>query len=103
MLTRFQTKDIEKIMLIEPVLERYRRMRLAIDDSDAEQRLLLSEWLMGERQYALALREVRAVLEIEASNPKARELELLLSQQVKLLEKTCPIPRATTPCRSPGP
>ncbi len=90
-LTRFKAEDIERLMLVEPVLERYRRMRLAIDDGDAEQRLLLSEWLMGKRQYALALREVREVLEIQASNPKARELELLLAQQVKLLQNARPV------------
>ena len=105
-LTRFQTKDIERLMLVEPVLERYRRMRLAIDDSDAEQRLLLTEWLMGQRQYALALREVQGVLEIEAHNPRAGELERLLSQQVRLLESARPEPmegNETVDDRTPRP
>ncbi len=107
--TRFAREDVERLMLVEPVLERYRGMRRAIADDDAEQRLLVSEWLMSERQYALALREVREVLELEPSNPRARELELLLSQQVKLLasarppgeEGEDPTPHRTPPAEFP--
>ncbi len=95
-LTRFKNKDIERLMLVEPLLERYRRMRLAIDDTDAEQRLLLSEWLMGQGRYVLALREAKGVLEFEPNNPRAIELDRLLTQQVRLQESARSIPEEGT-------
>ena len=83
-LTTFKAEEIDRLILIEPVLERYRRMRRAIGD-DPERILLLAEWLMGERRYALALREVERVLEIEPTNPRALEHKRLLEQQIRLL------------------
>ncbi len=95
-LTTFKADEIERLILIEPVLERYRRMRKAIGD-DPERILLLAEWLMGERRYALALHEVERVLELEPTNPRALEHKRLLEQQIRLLAHARKTEQARTP------
>lgn len=76
-------EEVESVVLVEAVLDRYRRMRKAIGQ-DAEQLLLLVEWLISERRYALALREVENVLLLEPLNARAREHKRLLEEQIRL-------------------
>lgn len=82
-LSTIPSAEIENVVLVEPVLERYRRMRKAIGD-DAEQLLLLVEWLISERRYALALREAENVLRLQPLNARAQEHKRLLEEQIRL-------------------
>lgn len=90
--------EIESVVLVEPVLERYRRMRKAIGQ-DAEQLLLLVEWLISERRYALALREVENVLLLEPLSVRAKEHKRLLEEQIRLAASA----REEVPANAPGP
>lgn len=82
--TPVEAEDVRRLEPVPPVVAEYERMRRVIDDRDAEQLLLLAEWLLREREYDLALQEVRGVLELRPRDGRALELKRLLEQQIAL-------------------
>lgn len=82
--TRFSRDSVRRVQAQVPVAERYRQLRAAIDDNDAENRLRLADWLRSRRQYDLALAEVEGVLKVAPGNREAKDLKVLLEQQLIL-------------------
>lgn len=87
-ITRIPREDIEAIQILPPVLVRYRQMRDAIDDDDADRIVMLAEWLRARGRDDLALREVEALLERQPIHVEARRLRLLISSQMELAQRT---------------
>ncbi|MDF1810161.1 MAG: hypothetical protein P1U42_10750 [Phycisphaerales bacterium] len=82
--TTFQRDRVAKVTLLPPVEERYKEMRSAIPDDDIESRLTLIEWLRARQAYALAVKELRSVLDIDPNNPRAKLLYTWLTEYDKL-------------------
>jgi len=82
--TTFQRDRVSKVTVLAPVEERYAEMRSAIPDDDIESRLTLIEWLRARRAYALAVKELRSVLDIDPNNPRAKLLYTWLTEYDKL-------------------
>jgi len=85
--TALRRAQIDRLTILPPVRERYRRMREAIDDDDAERLLLLVEWLRVREQFDLALKEVNHVLDLRPNDPDATRLKTLIQQQQRLVER----------------
>ncbi len=83
----FAMDIVDRVQVLPPVEERYRKMRAAIDDNDVEQLLQLVEWLRFRKRYKLAGREIDHVLSIAPDRPDARRLRLLIDAQQELIQK----------------
>lgn len=79
--TKIEAPLIERVEILPPVEERYKKLREAIQDDDVERRLLLVEWLINRRQYELATTEITGVLKVAPENSQAKKMKLLLEQQ----------------------
>lgn len=79
--TRIEAPLIERVEILPPVEERYKKLREAIQDDDVDRRLLLVEWLINRRQYDLATTEITGVLKVAPENAAAKKLKLQLEQQ----------------------
>jgi len=79
--TKIDAPLIERVEILPPVEERYKKLREAIQDDDVERRLLLVEWLVNRRQYELARTEIEGVLKVAPESSQAKKLKLLLEQQ----------------------
>ncbi|MEX2218231.1 MAG: hypothetical protein WD749_05675 [Phycisphaerales bacterium] len=100
--TPFAMTIVERVDVLPPVLERYRIMRAAIDDTDAERRVLLVEWLRARQQWDLAVAELDDILAQHPDNADARKLKLLIEAQRALGKR--PAPQNVLPgARIPGP
>lgn len=84
-LTTVEMLRIDRVELLEPIIDRYEAMRAAVGDSDTDQILLLVDWLIGHAEYRLALDEVRQILQRDPLNPKALQYRVMLEQQIALL------------------
>ena len=84
--TSFAKKDIETFTRLPTVEERYKDMRSAIDDNDTERLINLAQWLRDRKRYELAAKEVAAALAVEPANKRAKDLQMLIEQQMLLNE-----------------
>ncbi|MEX0876339.1 MAG: hypothetical protein WD114_02675 [Phycisphaerales bacterium] len=82
--TTFQRRNIAEVKVLPPVSERYRQMRDTIADDDIDSRLSIVEWLRARKAYAIALEELRSILDIDPGNPRAKLLLTWLSEHEKL-------------------
>lgn len=82
--TAFDKTDLHNMRELPPLLERYAKLRALVANDDLDGRILLAEWLRTREQYDLALTEVEAVLSKDPLHPRARSLQVWLSQQVEL-------------------
>lgn len=80
--TTLEEELIEKVDVLPPILERYQKLRAAIQDDDIERRLLLVEWLVNRRQYEIATGEIEGILKIAPENTQAKKLKVMLEQQI---------------------
>jgi hypothetical protein len=78
---------VERVEVMPPVEERYRRMRSMIDDTDSERLLLLVEWLRARGKWSLALKEIDGILAHQPENAEAQRLKLLVESQKQLAER----------------
>lgn len=91
---------VDRVNVLPPVLDRYRAMRAAIDDNDAERLVLLAEWLRARGQWDTALAELDHVLQIQPDNGEAKRLKLLVQSQKRLADnagKAKPTARPSKP------
>lgn len=97
--TTIRADLVERVNVLPPVIDRYRAMRAAIEDNDAERLILLAEWLRARNQFDLALTELNHVLAIQPGNGDAIRLRLLVLSQKNLAER----PKPTSPPGTPTP
>ncbi len=82
--TTYGIEQIGTVRLLPTVELRYRQMRSAIEDSDTDQLLSLTEWLVRRRRYELAKVEVDAILKRSPENGPARRMRDMISTQIML-------------------
>jgi hypothetical protein len=92
--TPFRRDDIDRIVTLPSVDERYERLRASIDARDAAGLLRLSQWLLARGRYAQALLEVDRALDVEPSNADAIQHRTLVIEQARLADA-----RATQPAK----
>lgn len=106
--TSYKRSEVDRLEILPPVLDRYRSMRAAIDDSDVPSLMVLVEWLRSRDQYAEAITELEHILTIEPGNTRARQIKTLIEQHLVLQQNparptdpaaTAPAPRAPRPAR----
>lgn len=88
--TRFPVEDVERYRILPPVQDRYRELRLSIDDEDPDQVANLIEWLQARRQLGSAMAEAEAFLNRQPGNPTITRLRGLLDQQITLRRRAKP-------------
>lgn len=86
--TTFPADKVLSVTKLPPVTERYAAMRAAIEDSDAEQLVALSEWLMRRGQLELAKAELDALLQRQPANGPAKRLQDLVRTQIMLRDSS---------------
>lgn len=80
--TPFEMKQVERYRILEPVMERYRTLRLAIADDDAEQILQLADFLVSRGRLEVAVQELEKLrLKVPRNREVAARLDLLRQQQ----------------------
>lgn len=84
----FPRAEVVRTEVLPPVLQRYREMRAAISDADADRLVLLAEWLRLRHRYNEAMVEVEAALQAEPDHRSASELKILIAKQRDLAAKT---------------
>jgi hypothetical protein len=103
--TSIPTSRVQRVVVLAPVMERYRAMRAAVDDNDADALVRLAEWLRARNRFDLALSELDHVLAIQPGHVEAKRLRILVESQKKLADKSGvkkPGPRAAPPPSATG-
>lgn len=104
----FATEEIDRLEVLQPLMERYAKLRDAVG-SDPDQIVNLAEWLQQRGKYELALTEVLRALAVDKNNGPAIKLKALLEQQIILKSKRVPreqepaTPAAAKPAPDKGP
>ena len=97
----FRTEDIDRLEVLEPLMERYAKFREAVGN-DPDQIVNLAEWLQRRAKYELALTEVIRALAIDKTNGPALKLRQFLEQQIILKHQRVhrePDPEPRAPAR----
>lgn len=82
--TRFAMDQVESIVFLPPVEVRYEQMRALAADDDVPAILTLAQWLVVRKRYDLAEIELKRALKADPDHPVARDLMLVVEQQLKL-------------------
>ena len=98
----FPASQIDHLETLPPILDRYRALRATIDPQNANQRLLLAEWLRDRELYQLALDESTVAERLDPGNPAGAQLTRWLRFQIRLEEESA-IARAREPIVLPTP
>ncbi len=78
--TPFAAARVERVRLLEPVLDRYRALRATIDDHDSEQLLALVDLLISRDKLAESVKELEDLIGRQPNNEAAKlKLERVLS------------------------
>lgn len=88
--TELPLAEVESMLVLPSVEERYAILRGAISEHDVDAILNLARWLRERERYALAHREAERVLQIEPNNATAIELKRQLEAQMKVLGQKVP-------------
>lgn len=86
---RIPASAVERVILLEPPLERYRQMRRMIGDDDLPRLIMLADWLQKRRMYAEALHEIDHVLTVNPNEGEALRMKRVLEELVRL-EQSAP-------------
>lgn len=70
--TTFEAAKVERYRILEPVLERYARLRASIDDNDVPQLIELIDFLISREKLDEALKEAQALRQRQPANPDVR-------------------------------
>ncbi len=70
--TTFESAKVERYRILEPVLERYARLRASIDDNDVPQLVELIDFLISREKLDEALKEAQALRQRQPANPDVR-------------------------------
>lgn len=100
--TVYKRAEIDRLEILPPVLDRYRAMRAAIDDSDVPSLMVLVDWLRARDQYTQAIHELDHILTIEPGNIQARQMRTLMDQH-RALAANPPAAAAPASPRAPRP
>ncbi|MEM7629343.1 MAG: hypothetical protein AAF356_07965 [Planctomycetota bacterium] len=92
--TPVEARDVSRLRVLPPVRERYREMRAAVDDDDADGLVLIARWLRDRELYEEALVEIESALRADPSHPQARPLRTWLMNQIELQKKVIARPDA---------
>lgn len=84
--TRFEARQIDRVLVLPSVRERYQRMREGVPDEDTERLLVLVEWLRAKGELVLALVELESILEREPDHPEAHRLQREVRAELALRE-----------------
>jgi hypothetical protein len=82
--TTIERRLIRESYIQPPVEERYRQVRDAIADDDADRLVQLAEWLISKGRPDLALPDLDLALHADPFHPRARELRLLAVEADRL-------------------
>jgi hypothetical protein len=82
--TTFTADKVASVRRLPSVQARYKQMRAAIDDSDTDQLISLTEWLVRRGQLDAAKIEIDAVLNRSPDHGPARRLREMIRTQVML-------------------
>ena len=82
--TRYDIEKIGAVRLLPSVESRYKQMRSAIEDTDTDQLLSLTEWLVRRHRFELAKSEVDAILQRSPENGPARRMRDMIGTQIML-------------------
>ncbi|MGQ0627729.1 MAG: hypothetical protein ACT4PL_06460 [Phycisphaerales bacterium] len=91
--TKFDASTVDRCEILPPVTERYRELRAAIDENDAEQIARLIEWLIARNQLDLAAREADALVLRLPGDPSALRARERVQAQLDLRTR----PASTAP------
>lgn len=88
----FKTSTVERVELLPPVVERYRRLRAAIDPDDLDQRFQLVDWLLARQRLDLAKIELDELAQRRPGHPVAERRRQEVTALLALREKPRPAP-----------
>lgn len=100
--TPVPTSTIDHYQFLEPIIERYRKMRAAVGDVP-DQIATLVVWLQAREQYELALTEVDRLLRIDPHHQQGLSLRKALVSQIELRNAARPKPAGAEPQPRPKP
>lgn len=81
---RVRRSDVEELIRLPPVEERFRQRRALLAEDAVEARLDLAQWAIDRGLYAEAVREVEGVLEREPRNSRAQRMFSTVRELIKL-------------------
>lgn len=81
---RIERSSMERMLVLAPPAERYRKMRAQIANDDAERLVVLAEWLQRRRMYAEALAEIETALAADPTNAEGLRLKDVVAQLAAL-------------------
>ncbi len=82
--TTYPATRVRSIQFLDPIMERYREMRAAIDDYEADQLVVLIDWLTANGAHTTALEEAEALLLRVPGQPEVIQRLPLLRAQARL-------------------
>lgn len=85
--------EIDRVETLPSLLQRYQEMKAAIPERDAEQLVMLVQWLISVEKHEWALREVQEVLTAAPEHPEGVRLKRVIESQMELLREPRPTPR----------
>jgi len=85
--TTIPRSQVEILQILPPVMTRYRAMREAIDDDDADSLVKLCEWARARGRSDVALLELERILQKNPLHVEARRLKILILSQKELERK----------------
>jgi hypothetical protein len=88
--TPIPRERIQRVTVLPPVIERYRDLRAAMTDDDADGLVSLADWLVRRRRLDLALQEMEALLIRRPDFEPARQMRDLVAQQIMLRDRRTP-------------
>ncbi|MBL8744759.1 MAG: hypothetical protein JNK58_00225 [Phycisphaerae bacterium] len=84
---RVDRSTIERLVVLDPPAERYRRMRSQIADDDADRLVVLAEWLQRRRMFSESLTELETALRADPTNAEGLRLKRVVEQLAALAER----------------
>ncbi len=88
--TVLKAESVDRLEILPPLLERYKELRKAIDDHDADQLLRLVEWLVARREFDIALVELDGLLKRQPTHGATIRARQNLLRQIELRDKATP-------------
>ena len=105
---RIDRSTVERVIVLDPPRERYKRMRALIGDEDVDRLLMLADWLRREKLYEESLREIEHVLTVAPNDGTALRLRavvenlLALERRGRAQEQVRKVEGAPQPAEAPA-
>lgn len=81
---RIDRSTVERVIVLDPPLVRYERMRRLIGDEDVDRLLMLADWLRREKLYEQSLAELDHILEVSPNDGEALRLRKVVANLLAL-------------------